>query len=777
MKTRIREFMIGEPIGSTPNARVYAALRDMGDGLTQDAAVKMLRVVSESPAEREEIRKEAEILARLGSSANIVTMLDFGVEEDVGPWLAMERLGDSLKDRIGDDPADPNFVRRVASDALQGLAAIHNNNPSVLHRDVKPGHLLSTPAGSWKLIDFGLASTRDNTSTLNLLTVQYAAPELLDRQLGPMTPATDLYALGMTLYQLALGEKLYRPQFPSVYDDDLAKWEPDNSDRWPKWMFWHCSMEQVAKPLSELLPGYPQELSDAIASMMVKQPDQRVGTAEEVLANLGSAANVPAAGSGPRVVNKPGFSGSGRSGSQGGAQPNTWSTASGGFLQPDQEEQAKKSGVSPLILVAVAATLLLSVSVLAFIMFSGGRDPIQVNIPADQSSKSALIPVEGRIMNLPPGWTAELRTASGEPVELNLDPQRGTFEAEVVAPNLGEMEVQLALINASGAVSGERRFTVERLPPAVVNVTFQIQPPIEGASVRVFNPTTQATLGDGQTNARGEFELTIPFGPYSLEVVHPRYERFVATTETQPLSSYRLPVNLVASQMPATLTVVPASASVVVKLAETGEEIVLNLDSGGNVETELPLGRHEVLLERDGYVSQASQIEVRKASLNRFTFTLESVRAASQQQEDTPKAPVRDWRLLTEEQLLALPLNDLKDVVEAYYGLEGLEFRSREELNHVQIRGVLHNQRELQELVLGVRKAGDRIQVAARPDHDALGRQIQRWLNDNGDTVSRVTSFDNLIFIRRDEASPLSREAIEEHAHKFVYDTTLVEVQ
>ncbi len=767
MKTRIGKFQLGEAIGSTPNARVYSALEEIGQGLTRDAVIKVLRIVGESSAERDEIRKEAEILVKLGTSPNVVQMLDFGIDDEVGPWLAMERLGESLKTRITAGPADPTFVRRVAADALHGLSAIHNNNPSVLHRDVKPAHLLCTPSGSWKLIDFGLASARDEASTLNLLTVQYAAPELLDRQLGAASPSTDLYSLGMTLYHLALGEDKYRPEFPSIYFDDLAKWDDSSPDRWPKWMFWHCSMEQTAKPLTALLPGFPQDLSDAIAWMMTKQLDQRAGTAEEVLGSLtggGGGAGAPSKKSASPSVVKPAAA----------APANAWNTNTGSNMSahPDEAE-AKKSGVSPLILALVAVVLLVSVGALGFIMLTGGGGgSYEIRVPNGQQGNTGLVSVEGRVVNLPQGWSAEMRTATGDPVKLNIDPSTGGFVEDMVVPKVGELEVQLALINTAGKVAAEKRFQIERLPPVNVDLTFQTVPPVPDARIRVTSPTSGEEFGIGTTDGNGRFNVLVAYGPVKVEVDHERYEKFVETGDSGSNPTNVLEIPLRASSVEARFKISPPNADVVVILADSAERVQVRIDSAGNAVQLLPLGTHIVLISAPGFVEEEHQFEITRRTLNRFQEQLLRVG----QVENTDATQAKDFRQLSEAQLLILPLSELRDVIEAYAGLAGLRIEEVPELNSVRIGGVLLNDQERQRLVQRVQKAGRRVQVEASSNPSAIGRDLRRWMIDQGDTASSVRALPDRLFVRFDAASPLKREDVEREARRYVYESALVEL-
>lgn len=770
MKTKIGNFELAEPVGSTPNSRVFNAVEHIGQGLTRDAVLKVLRIVGDSSAERDEIRREAEILVKLGTNPNVVQLFDYGIDEEVGPWLAMERLGPSLKSKITPGPADPNFVRRVASDALRGLAAIHNNNPSFIHRDVKPAHLLSTTSGSWKLVDFGLATVRNEASTLNLLTVQYAAPELLDRQLGPATPATDLYSLGMTLYHLALGEDKYRPEFPSIYFDDLAKWDDASPDRWPKWMFWHCSMEQRAKPLTDLLPGFPKDLSEAIAWMMSKPIDERAGTAEEVLASLSGGGGMAAptgASTGPTVVKTAGGAAAISRSAPSAAQ----SSSSGNMFNPD--EPAKKSSVSPLMLGLVAVILLFVLGGAAFFMLNRGGSSFEIRVPDGQQGNTGVITVEGRLIDLPANWTAELRTETGEPVKVSVNPTNGDFSGDVVVPDVGKFAVQLAVLNADGRVVGDRKFTVERNPPPNIELTFQTVPPVAEARIRVVNPDTEEEMAAALTDSQGRFRTIVGYGQVRVEVEHERYERFVDTgpTGASPTRLFEIPLR--ASSIEARFQISPPNAEVEVILADSGERRQVRLDSSGSAAAMLPLGSHVVLLRAPGFVEEEHIYEISRRTRNRFQETLLRVGQVEASATDAPK----DFRQLSEAQLLILPLSELRDVIEAYAGLAGLRVEEVPELNSVRISGSLLNPDELARLVLRVQKAGRRVMVEASPNASAIERDLRRWMVDQGDQASSVTALPNRLFVRFASAtSPIKREDLEREARRYVYESALVEI-
>ena len=189
---------------------VYRAERADGQ-YRQEVAVKLVRSGPRDPYAIARFRTERQVLARL-IHPNIAGLLDGGFAPDGTPylvmelvegipiteWCAAERL--SLEARLR--------LFRVVCDAVQ-----HAHRALVVHRDLKPSNIFVSRSGSVKLLDFGIAKLLDpeawdigSTATraeMRLITPEYGAPE--QREDGPITTATDVYALGVLLYELLTG--------------------------------------------------------------------------------------------------------------------------------------------------------------------------------------------------------------------------------------------------------------------------------------------------------------------------------------------------------------------------------------------------------------------------------------------------------------------------------------------------------------------------------------------------------------------------------------------
>jgi hypothetical protein len=203
--TRVGAWRIVRPIGRGGMGEVHLAERADG-GFAQQAAIKLLHRDAMQHAERFE--EERRILAQL-SHPNIAHLLDGGFH-DGRAWMAME----FVPGRTITEHCRANALPLAARMKLfhQACAAIaHAHGALVIHRDLKPSNILVNDAGQVKLLDFGIAKLIDPNGTAALathttaFTPDHAAPEQIEG--GRITTATDLYALGVVLYEM-LGGRL-----------------------------------------------------------------------------------------------------------------------------------------------------------------------------------------------------------------------------------------------------------------------------------------------------------------------------------------------------------------------------------------------------------------------------------------------------------------------------------------------------------------------------------------------------------------------------------------
>jgi len=223
----IGRYQVLRPIGQGGMGTVYLAEDPL---LKRRVAIKVVRVTGTARHQAMlRFRREAEISAQL-NHPNLVTIFDVGVEEDLGPFLAMEYVeGKNLAKHIKEKSLDQEAATRVLIQAMRALRAAHRR--AIVHRDVKPDNILLGEEGRAKLMDFGIARTMghmslnpehpleapitedgaesDYAQTLALrLTVTgdflgspaYAPPEVLKG--GEGTPASDRYSFAATAFEL-----------------------------------------------------------------------------------------------------------------------------------------------------------------------------------------------------------------------------------------------------------------------------------------------------------------------------------------------------------------------------------------------------------------------------------------------------------------------------------------------------------------------------------------------------------------------------------------------
>ena len=178
-------------------------LRD-GDSVT--VSVPDNRATFES--QREKFKKEAQRLRKINSS-HIVKVHDLFEENDtiyyVMDYIEGKSLFDIMKER--GNPFSEHEALEIFNQVLDALQVIHNQNPQILHLDIKPSNLLQDKEGNIWLIDFGSSKLLDEEQGITVssgiaLTKRYAPSELEDGQKNRIGPWTDLYELGATLYNL-----------------------------------------------------------------------------------------------------------------------------------------------------------------------------------------------------------------------------------------------------------------------------------------------------------------------------------------------------------------------------------------------------------------------------------------------------------------------------------------------------------------------------------------------------------------------------------------------
>src|ERR671917_2800641 len=258
-------YRLVKPLGSGGMADVFLAHDDI---LDRDVALKVMSTRYASDEEFvERFKREAQSAAAL-SHANIVSIFDRGEAEDGTYYIAMEYLpGGTLKDRImrkGALPARP--AAAVALQIAEALRVAHDRG--VIHRDIKPHNILITESGDVKVTDFGIAraaSSSTMTRTGSILgTAHYISPE---QAMGePVGPASDLYSLGVVLYEMLTGVLPFDADTPLA----IAMKHVNGYVRQPK----------------DINPSVPDGINAITLRLLAKNPEDRYASDSELIEDL-----------------------------------------------------------------------------------------------------------------------------------------------------------------------------------------------------------------------------------------------------------------------------------------------------------------------------------------------------------------------------------------------------------------------------------------------------------------------------------------------------------
>ena len=269
-------WQLAERIGIGGMGTVYRAKRADG-AYERTVAIKLLRPGGDTDTLAQRLRTERALLARL-EHPYIARLYDGGVTDDGLPYLAMEYVeGEPITayaDREG-----LSIKTRLALFLQVCEAVAYAHRSLIIHRDLKPSNILITDAegeASVRLLDFGIAKllheaegeSVETRTELFALTPAYAAPEQLRRQ--PITTATDVYGLGVVLYELLTGQRPY-----DLTDQTATEIE-------------HlvCESEPPKPSLAAEEPRLRGDLDTIILKALAKEPERRYASAEALADDL-----------------------------------------------------------------------------------------------------------------------------------------------------------------------------------------------------------------------------------------------------------------------------------------------------------------------------------------------------------------------------------------------------------------------------------------------------------------------------------------------------------
>jgi len=293
---RIGPYQIVNQIGAGGMGEVYRAFRI--DEYEKEVAIKVVRAGQESGFSLSRFKNERQILARL-DHPNIAHLLDGGTTEAGLPYFVMEFIeGKPIDDYCDRHKLSTEERLRLFLQVCSAVQYAHQR--LIIHRDIKPSNVLVTSEGTPKLLDFGIAKILDTEATagqfeptltiFRAFTPEYASPEQIKGD--PITTASDVYSLGVVLYELLAGRHPYRkpnsrpqeifhavcevePEKPSTA---VKKKNADESARELPSTLLVARPDSSAQKLSKRLRG---DIDNIVLMALRKEPQRRYTSVEQ----------------------------------------------------------------------------------------------------------------------------------------------------------------------------------------------------------------------------------------------------------------------------------------------------------------------------------------------------------------------------------------------------------------------------------------------------------------------------------------------------------------
>ncbi|MFD0740151.1 protein kinase [Lysobacter koreensis] len=289
--SEIGPYRLERMLGEGGMGQVWLAAR--ADGLYQRrVALKLLRPGLADPNLRLRFTRERQILARL-AHPHIARLLDAGISAENLPYLALEYVeGEPITDycRHHNTPLERRL--RMFEQICDAVSHAHAN--LIVHRDLKPSNILVTPGGDVRLLDFGIAKLLDSDAPkveqtrtgVRTFTLHYAAPEQIRGE--PVTTMTDVYSLGVVLYELLTDAKPYRlkRQTDAEWEEAILAVDPLR----PSQTVLRDAHGEAAGADPHLLRRHSRrlagDLDNIVLKTLSKRPEQRYPSAEALSLDL-----------------------------------------------------------------------------------------------------------------------------------------------------------------------------------------------------------------------------------------------------------------------------------------------------------------------------------------------------------------------------------------------------------------------------------------------------------------------------------------------------------
>jgi serine/threonine protein kinase/tetratricopeptide (TPR) repeat protein len=306
LQQRIGAYRIIGELGQGGMGMIFLACR-ADDEFHKEVAIKVVHSGTDTDFIIRRFRTERQILAQL-EHPNIARLIDGGTTEDGLPYFVMEYVeGLPLLDYCNSHRLSISERLMLFRNVCSAVQYAHQN--LIVHRDLKPGNILVTADGTPKLLDFGIAKLLASTTpalasqvtatAMRLMTPAYASPEQVRGE--AITTASDIYSLGVVLYELLTGHRPYQltDSFPQAFPQVILEQQPER----PSAAIQRATSESAATPgaktktiesISQLRDCQPEklrrqltgDLDNIVLMALRKEPERRYHSVEQLAEDL-----------------------------------------------------------------------------------------------------------------------------------------------------------------------------------------------------------------------------------------------------------------------------------------------------------------------------------------------------------------------------------------------------------------------------------------------------------------------------------------------------------
>jgi tetratricopeptide (TPR) repeat protein len=278
---RLGAYQIVNEIGRGGMGAVYLAQRADGQ-FDKKVAIKILKRGTDTDEVLHRFQGERQILARL-EHPNIARLIDGGTTNDGLPYFVMEHVaGTPLIQYAVEQGLSIEERLHLFQEVCAAVSYAHRN--LVIHRDLKPSNILITKEGEVRLLDFGIAKPVESGSDapavtvtmLRVMTPEYASPEQVKGD--PVTTVSDVYSLGVVLYELLTGTRPY--QFKRGNSEEFSKAIAEQEPTRPSTAVAKGDgSSKLQVPISKLLRG---DLDNVVLKALRKEPERRYASVDQL---------------------------------------------------------------------------------------------------------------------------------------------------------------------------------------------------------------------------------------------------------------------------------------------------------------------------------------------------------------------------------------------------------------------------------------------------------------------------------------------------------------